>query len=89
MDSDPKRDQQDNFFQQEASSSQYEPKEKSFERKLRTMSTSELIQELGTLKWHYSLFHDKKKFDMACAVEMEIAMRKGSLKPSLNNGAER
>ena len=69
-------------------SSQSERKEKPYDQKLRTMSTSELIQEMCTLKWHYSLFKDKKKFEMACVVEMEIARRKGSLKPSLNNGAQ-
>ena len=87
MDSDPNRDQ-NNFFQQETSS-QDKPKEIHYEQKLRSLSTSELIQELATLKWHYALFHDKRKFDMACAVEMEIARRKGSLEPSLNNGAKR
>ncbi len=85
MNSDPRWEE--NFSQQEAS--QEKRKEKSFEQKLRTMSTSELIQELGTLKWHYALFHDKKKFEMACAVEMEIARRKGSLQASRNNGAQR
>jgi hypothetical protein len=82
----------DNFSKQEVSSpssSQGRSKEKSYDQKLRSMSTSELIQELATMKWHYALFHDKKKFDMACAVEMEIARRKGSLEPSLNNGAKR
>ncbi len=63
--------------------------QKSFEQRLRSMSTSELIQELGTLKWHYALLKDKKKFEMACAVEMEIARRKGSLSPSKSNSAER
>lgn len=87
MDSDPNRDQ-NGFFQQEASPRD-KPKEKQYEQKLRRLSTSELIQELATLKWHYALFHDKRKFDMACTVEMEIARRKGSLEPSLNNGAKR
>ncbi|MDH2900555.1 MAG: hypothetical protein PXY39_06245 [archaeon] len=87
MSSDPSLNQ-DNFFQQEASSLG-KPKEVKYEQKLRSLSTSELIQELATLKWHYALFHDKRKFDMACAVEMEIARRKGSLEPSLNNGTKR
>ena len=60
-----------------------------YDQKLRTMSTSELIQERGTLKWHYALFKENKKFDMICAVELEIARRKGSLKPSIHNGVER
>lgn len=63
-------------------------KDNSYEQKLRTMSTSELIQELGTLKWHYALFKESKKFEMICAVELEIARRKGSLKPTRSNGAE-
>ncbi len=87
MSLDPNRNQ-DNFFQQEASSLG-KPKEVKYEQKLRSLSTSELIQELATLKWHYALFHDKRKFDMACTVEMEIARRKGSLEPSLNNGTKR
>jgi hypothetical protein len=62
---------------------------KPYDKKLRAMSTPELIQELATMKWHYALFQDKKKFDMVCAIEMEIARRKGRLEPSINNGAKR
>jgi hypothetical protein len=87
VETDPDIDRGD-YYKQGASSPQ-ELKEKSYEQKLRTMSTSELIQELATMKWHYALFRDKRKFEMACAVELEIARRKGSLEPSLSNGAKR
>ena len=87
MNSDPNTDH--DGFSKQKTSSQAHPKAKSYEQRLRAMSTSELIQELATMKWHYALFHDKKKFEMVCAVEMEIARRKGSLEPSLNNALRR
>jgi hypothetical protein len=74
---------------QEVTTKESTKSEVSYDQKLRTMSTSELIQELVTLKWHYALFKENKKYDMICAVELEIARRKGSLKPSINNGVER
>jgi hypothetical protein len=80
----------ENPVQQEMSLSQGEQqREKPYDQKLRAMSTPELIQELATMKWHYALFQDKKKFDMVCAIEMEIARRKGRLEPSINNGTKR
>jgi peptide methionine sulfoxide reductase MsrB len=63
----------DNISKQEFSLSQQKQKEKPYDQKIRSLSTPELIQELATMRWHYALFHDKKKFEMACAVEMEIA----------------
>jgi hypothetical protein len=64
-------------------------REKSYEQKLRLMSAAELVQELGTLKWHYALFKDQKKFQKICQVELEIASRKGSLASSQSSGIER
>jgi hypothetical protein len=60
---------------------------RTYEHKLRSMSTSELLGELSTLKWHYALFQDKKKHEMANLIETEIARRKegGSTKQSPNN----
>jgi hypothetical protein len=69
--------------------SEEEEKKRIYEKKLRTMSTTELIQELGTLKWHYALFKDQRKFERICAVELELAKRKGSLAPSMNSGVVR
>lgn len=38
---------------------------RTYEHKLRSMSTSDLLGELSTLKWHYALFQDEKKHEMA------------------------
>jgi len=48
----------------------------SFEQKLRTMSTSELMLELGTLKWHYTLLKDNAKLEKITAIEIELTRRK-------------
>ena len=40
---------------------------------MRSMSTSELLGELTTLKWHYALFGDEKRHEMVSLIEKEIA----------------